>query len=316
LLVQLTNSAAGTFIFKRPMLNLGSIPAPYEKKHGERMVMPVVKKNLFNGTFDMGYLILNTNDLYAPSQGQRATKWIACKPNTFYVVNGGDRQTWQFRDGSGNRIIGVDAQVAKTPSNAAFMRVYYSSNGSHANVQIEEGAIATPYEPYTVQMNEKPKKPITPASKGLIMDGVSNYLQLPSMTMDSVEIDCMLTGGDSMVLDTRNGFPNGWVSKIGKGTNNLKTFVNGIETSVLSNDQRIKLLVTFSNSFTDDINIFSSSGGGTRTQGILYGVKCYLNGQVVADYDFTKENTKAKNVALGNPMWNLKGPKRILEAKR
>jgi hypothetical protein len=32
--------------FKKPMLNLGATPVPYEPKRGERMVMPTVKKNL------------------------------------------------------------------------------------------------------------------------------------------------------------------------------------------------------------------------------------------------------------------------------
>jgi hypothetical protein len=139
---------------EKPMLNLGSVPLPYEPKYGERFRtnatpnVKVPKKNMWDGTFDVGFLTVSTNDIFLPTQGQRTTKWIACKPNTTYILSGGDRRTWQFRDGVGNRISPVDAQTAISPSNATHMRVYYSTNGSHTQVQIEEGSTPTPYELY------------------------------------------------------------------------------------------------------------------------------------------------------------------------
>jgi hypothetical protein len=41
--INIGSGGIGKFTFKRPMLNLGSIPIPYEKKRGDRMVMPVPK---------------------------------------------------------------------------------------------------------------------------------------------------------------------------------------------------------------------------------------------------------------------------------
>jgi hypothetical protein len=331
--IKLTNSTVGRHIFKKPILNLGVIPAPFEKKRGERMVMPVMKgKNLFNknapitsgnlvradngllttangysatdfilikpstpyimsgttlvttpsqkgayydsaknfiraidvfsttspvnayfmrltipntdfntyqieegiqptpyepyepyavqvnakpkvkvpkknlwgGAFDLGFVLVSTNDIFTPTQGQRTTKWILCKPNTTYLVSGGDRNVWQFADSSMNRIVGVDSISATTPSNAMYMRVYYSTNGLHTQVQIEQGTQVTPYEPY--------KEVLPQARKGLVMDGATRIVATHSAPAEiDLEIVFMLTNAN------KGTYSFLWTADIGSG---------------------------------------------------------------------------------------------------
>ena len=75
---------------------------------------------------------------------------IRCKPNTAYTISGGDRAVWRFEDTDGDFISHTPSTHTNvtTPSNAHRMFVYYSSTGTHVNVQVEESATATPYEPH------------------------------------------------------------------------------------------------------------------------------------------------------------------------
>jgi hypothetical protein len=182
--IKATNNATGTFTFKRPILNLGSTPAPHSRKTGDKMVLPVVKGN----------------------------------------------------------------------------GVY--------------------------QVNKLPKKTIVKARTGLAFNGVSDYLQLPSMTMDSVEIECLI---DSVqlnsfpkLLDARTGLVNGYVN-----ADSSQSFgADWLSVYGRVKGQRTKVKAIAKSVFTDNVNIFSSSSNIEFTKGILYNVTCYLNNQVVAQYDF------------------------------
>jgi hypothetical protein len=452
--VRLFSGGSGKFIFKRPMLNLGSIPAPYSKKTGERMVFPTAKKNMFDGQYELGYLDGNSlgESLY-PSVITRTTKWFKVKPNTQYVLSGNtNRNNWQFKGGGVYTAL-TQKDVVTTPNNAEYARVYYANYGGTPpadlgnNVQVEEGVKATSYEPYAVQLNPKPNVKVpkknlfngvytngkriistgletndvlygitdyipvkgitalvnnkwkdtysafydfnkvligsgvwgatkavpnnafyhresflltdlytlqleegstaTPyepyqlvlpkARTGLVMDGLTNYLQLPSMAMDSIEIDCLIDAVQPKtyyyLMDARNGLPNGFaVNDIasggsGIGTGLSKVFIDGVETAsrsfnTLPKNTRTKIKFN-ANQFTDDVTIFATSGGSWQLKGILYGVKCYLNGQVVASYDFTNPNNivgdkilngTAKNLIPGfeDSLWNLHSNFKVL----
>jgi hypothetical protein len=173
----------------------------------KRILTPKVKvpkKNLWNGQYDNGYVLISLNDIFSPTQGQRTTKWIPCKPNTSYVVSGGDRTVWQFADYSMNRIIGVDSVSAVTPSNAMYMRVYYSTNGLHTQIQIEQGTQVTTFEPY--------KEVLPPARKGLVMDGATRIVATHSAPTEiDLEIVFMLTNAN------KGTYSFLWTADIGSG---------------------------------------------------------------------------------------------------
>jgi hypothetical protein len=185
-------------------------------------------------------------------------------------------------------------------------------------VQLEEGSTATSYEPFNVQLNKKPNHSITKERSGMAFNGVTDYLQLPSMTMDSIEIDCLIDAvqpqSQPMLIDARSGLTNGFVftstayQNNGSGIQSVSGFTFG---------SRTKIKITPISSFTDDVTIFRDlSGGANRyTKGTLYKVTCYLNGQVVAQYDFENPSNivgntvipKAQNLipSFENPSWTL-----------
>jgi hypothetical protein len=142
---------------------------------------------------------------------------------------------------------------------------------------------------------------VLPSNKGLSFDGVSDYLQLPSMTMDSIEIDCLI---DSVQL---NSFPKVLDARIGLGNG----YVNADSSQSFGADwlsvygrvkgQRTKVMAIAKSVFTDNVNIFSSSSNIEFTKGFLYSVTCYLNGNIVAQYDFENPSTISGNSVLQNP---------------
>lgn len=166
--------ATGQFTFKRPMLNLGTIPAPFRKKTGEKMVMPVLKKNLFsvvtffaNQAFanmvenvgNYGYKILN--------QSFDPNFMYDLKPNTNYTVSWKKDNQAQIRlevsDLSGKYFDSLnitDTGFVTFKTNSSYkhkIKLHAIAGTTFDFVQYEEGTAATPYEPYAVQVNAKPK---------------------------------------------------------------------------------------------------------------------------------------------------------------
>jgi hypothetical protein len=172
----------GTFTFKRPMLNLGTTPAPYSKKTGEKMVVPRIENN----------------------------------------------------------------------------KAY---------------------------VNKKPKRKLQ-AKTGLAFNGTTDYLQLPSMTMDSIEIDCLIDSvqpiNNAYFIDARTGLAN---SNINLGNVDF-IGTDWLSATGLIKGQRTKVKLVAKQSFTDDITLFARYSGSEKLKATLYKVTCYLNGAVVATYDF------------------------------
>jgi hypothetical protein len=314
------NLNIGTFTFKKPMLNLGSTPTPYSKKTGERMVMPikprvkVAKKNLFDGVFEYGTLSTVSGVNSASDNSYMRTKnHLRCLPNATHTISndkGYSNIIVIFYDEMLNFISfissGASPYTFTTPSNAKYIRFRYNGISPldlSTKAQLEQGTQPTHYEPYTEVL---PK-----AKKGLVMDGVTNYLQLPSMTMDSIEIDCLIDAvqvqANQFLIDARTGSSEGF---IGTGSPNVggtisKIFVDDVEKPTrlwtdISKGQRVKVKANFSSLITDDITLFNRYIGANFLKGILYGVKCYLNGQVVASYDFTNPNNSVGDKVLQN----------------
>jgi hypothetical protein len=210
------------------------------------------------------------------------------------------------------------------PSNAYYVRWTYTGEDINVKAQLEEGTQPTPYEPY--------KQVLPSAQTGLRMDGVKDYLQLPSMTMDSIEIDCLIDSvqqNNAYLTDVRPEIPNSYFYNGGIGAGWSDVQLNGSSISkstftafsIIPRNQRIKLkLIT--TPFTKALNIFGT-GASTAMKGTLYAVTCYLNGQVVARYDFTNPNNivgdkvlegTARNLipSFEDARWNLHGNAKVL----
>jgi hypothetical protein len=185
-----SNNLAGRYIFKKPMLNMGSIPAPYEPKRGDKMVLPVsaMKRNLIINNLAAFASGLSFNGEYfnkTANTGYDGYQEVKVKPNQSYVFSAvgykanstTGQLSLQFRDSLGNVVGGnkslfmnnsvqteFQTGVIVSPPNAVTARIYSIAGVGNTiyfkDVQLEEGTTATPYEPYAVQVNKKPFKPI------------------------------------------------------------------------------------------------------------------------------------------------------------
>jgi hypothetical protein len=299
-------SVYGQWIIKQPQLEQSTVSTPYTPYAVQLNKKPqryVPKKNLFDGRFDSGFF-----DNSAPVEtlqvlsGSETTRWIPCKSNQDYVINGdNDRARWQVKNASGViTSVGVDGnfnRTVKTLSDSVLMRVYYSgATNTTTWMQIEEGTTATAYEPYQLIL---PK-----AKTGLSFNGVTDYLQIPSTTMDSIEIECLIDAVQSsstpFLLEFRNTGtdPNDRIYFSGS------TFIpQGIFTGVPDVGIGVRRKSKFSfTQRTVQPKVFSNyaSSPGNLMKGILYKVTCYLAGAIVAQYDFEKPGNVVGDKVLQN----------------
>jgi hypothetical protein len=278
------NANSGTSVFENIMLNEGTTPQPYTPYAVQVNKKPkryVPKKNLFDGMLELGFYDGTNGTKQTHTLYMRSVNKCGVKPNTTYIL-GNDKGYTQWLkyeyDVNGNFLRqNTDiTQLFTTGSNTyhvTFRTYSAGANDLTTKVQLEEGTTATQFEPYTLTLPR--------AKSGLQFDGVKDYLQLPSMTMDSIEFDCLLeTDGTKVFVDGRTG-SDFWVSGSGlsKGTNVL-------ESTPFINNQRQKIVVKAKTAFTDDVIVFANNVGTLRMKGTLYKVTCYLNGNVVAHYDF------------------------------
>jgi hypothetical protein len=152
------------------------------------------------------------------------------------------------------------------------------------------------------------------AKKVLSLNGTSNYLQLPSFMMDTIEIECIIdnvqTDTDPCLIDARTGIGVGYFAKnenLGSGWTAL--MVDGIDKpNKLWTDvpKGLKTLIKLSaNQFTDDVTIGTNYifQSGFFVKVFLYSITCYLSSVVVAKYDFSKgtvqdQSGNGKNATL------------------
>jgi hypothetical protein len=328
--------------FKRPMLNIGTTSVPYSRKTGDKMVLPVDKgngtyqlnkkprkyvprKNMFNkltASTD-GFRVDAGTGTVLTSSGNSYSDWIAVKPNTRYTASNlnilGDATGHHcaFYDANKTYISGVVSSALTSPSNAVYLRISFTTSLKDL-VQLEEGSTVTPYEAYALVL----PKPRT----GLSFNGVSDYLQLPSMTMDSIEIDCLV---DSVQPDTTPViFHNGGTFDRLNNTYSagFASFsLNGNPTDIaltIPTMQRVKLNYKFTSSITGLTTVFSATTNTQHVKGILYKVTCYLNGGVVAQYDFENSSNVVGNTVLPkadnlipsfeDPRWTLHANTQVL----
>lgn len=106
-------------------------------------------KNLF----DKNKIILNTatqtaTGLLGQSTSSHTTEYIPIKANTNYSFSGRSNQNSVVYDGNYTYIANLTGQQITTPSDAKYIRFNIGNNNNVDLVQLEEGTVATPYEPY------------------------------------------------------------------------------------------------------------------------------------------------------------------------
>jgi hypothetical protein len=286
---------------------------PYAVQVNKKPAKYVPKKNLFDGLFESGS-IDSTTGLNSSGSAIRSVNIYPVKPNAVYTLSNNGNYTDQrmfYYDQNKNYISSANfVSTFTVPSNCYFVRFRILVTDLTVKAQLEEGSTATAFENFQLVL---PK-----AKTGLSFNGVTDYLQLPSMTMDSIEIDCLIdsvqpNSGNNYIVDARTGLTNGYIRLIDtslQGWGSLKLNGQSITnpSTQITRGQRIKLLIGANAPFTDDVTIFSFNTGGLandKTKGTLYKVTCYLNNNIVAQYDFENPANQVGTTMMDGQAFNL-----------
>jgi hypothetical protein len=314
-------------------------PLPNAVQLNKRPKRYVPKKNLI--PTDLGNWLQGTGSAVTPTADStriRSKNDYVVTPNKTYSLSVRDGfeifaffiQTYNTGTSSANTGWGRNITFTTASDINALRIVVKKLDGSAiipndilvALPQLEEGTSSTPYEPYTEVLPR--------AKQGLMFNGVSDYLQLPSMTMDSIEIDCLIDSVqpnvDHILVDTRTG-GSGYVGKSANVVGFTSMLVDGVSKTTWNDivkGQRTKIKVNASSPFTDDVTIFTRYAGDStyRLNATLYSVKCFLNGSIVAQYDFTNPSNivgdkvlqKAQNLipSFEDSRWSLHSNFKVL----
>jgi hypothetical protein len=139
----------------------------------------------------------------------------------------------------------------------------------------------------------------------LQMDGTSNYLKLPSLTLNRIVFDGVIrrrTDANRVVWDFRTGISFSYILQQTNGADAIgsgSVKVNGgsnvtNNTAFIPNGTRCTIEHTFSTTAADDGNIFSNSSGQASSviDGDIYDIKIYNGATLVAHYDMTLGNVQ------------------------
>jgi len=179
----------GVYQFKRPMLVLGSQIIPYERKKGDRMILPQPTKNLYVNEYitmsGVTYTKANNGvDVSGDANVSRYSKTmkIPVKQNTNYTISadvsklsgpdtcrmavrkGSDESNIALVDGTGFKSITFNTGTEREIYIFLYASISTASAQSarYANIQLEEGVFATTYRtffPRTVRKaNKVPRK--------------------------------------------------------------------------------------------------------------------------------------------------------------
>lgn len=315
----------GTVFLKDFQLEINSVPTayePYAVQVNKKPMRYVPKKNLLPN--EPGFWANSgANLIYTPTL-------IAVKPNTTYVfkVATGFTIGFNYKDINKAQLGWVAYQNSITHTTGAstyYVEVFIQkspitaiSPSDMVNIfaQIEEGSTATPYENYQLVL---PK-----ARTGLNMNGLTDRVQLPSMLMDAIEIECLIDVTQPNTTQWKRVVDLDGTDVYFKNAANSSFSLFGaftIASGGLIAGQRSKVLLSKSAPFNGAIRLFSS-GTGDYTKGTIYKVTCYLAGQVVAQYDFENPSNlvadklipNAKNLipSFEDARWSLHSNFRVL----
>lgn len=143
--------------------------------------------------------------------------------------------------------------------------------------------------------------------RGLKFNGLTDYLQLPSMTLDAIEVQCSISErkNNAYFLDARPELTNGYYymdSSAGTWTTGagFTTYIDGVQTSDIPLSQIVNVQLVAASQFTKAVKLLSFPTGFNPIKGTVYSVKCYLAGVLQAEYDFVRRDDAQDQSGNGN----------------
>ncbi|MEF2245688.1 fibronectin type III domain-containing protein [Paenibacillus sp. IITD108] len=142
----------------------------------------------------------------------------------------------------------------------------------------------------------------------LQMNGVTDYIKLPSLPFDKIELTCQAFQSPKNIwyyyLDARPGLSAAYLAINGNGnvqySNVWETIlVNGKSSFKFSEVMYQKITISLSlglkSNAADDINIFSDYKNNPAMKGKVYRIQIFLQGHLVAAYNLTEPTLNGGN---------------------
>lgn len=228
--------------------NLADIRSVGDTVEGQELYeIPVVScgKNLFNDKLELG--ALKTTDGESADNGsmKRTASYVKVKPNTKYVIqfSAGESKCNVFTYDKNKKFISYIGYVNSftTDSNTNFIRFYNSyANDLSINIQLEEGTVATPYEPYI----EDKLTILSPVQLEKVGDVADRIIEKDGVwgVEKHIKTD-LLKGGSDEGFGLNKALPKGgyqftWFANMGATANkNSEVISSTMNSYVVSNEE-------------------------------------------------------------------------------
>lgn len=245
--------------------NLADIRSVGDTVEGQELYeIPVVScgKNLFNDKLELG--ALKTTDGESADNGsmKRTASYVKVKPNTKYVIqfSAGESKCNVFTYDKNKKFISYIGYVNSftTDSNTNFIRFYNSyANDLSINIQLEEGTVATPYEPYI----EDKLTILSPVQLEKVGDVADRIIEKDGVLGVEKNVETRVLDGESLRVSSLLGDTTGEYIRYHIPTVPVKT-INVATINVLSNKLQATSQVIIDTLQQESIS--SHSGGGVQ----------------------------------------------------
>lgn len=111
-------------------------------------VLTTTGKNLYNKSPFNGYIDASSGKFVSSSTTRKISDYIEVEPNKKYKVSGCTMTTMWGYDKDKNPISAINIYDITTTSDMRFIAFTINAEVEHSNIQLEEGTVATSYEPY------------------------------------------------------------------------------------------------------------------------------------------------------------------------
>ena len=132
------------------MVEQGTVATPYEPYQSVQMAgLKATGKNLYNKSPFNGYVDSSSGKFVRESTTRKISDYIEVEPNKKYKVSGCTMTTLWGYDKDKNPINAINFYAdITTTSDMRFIAFTINSEVEHSNIQVEEGTVATSYEPH------------------------------------------------------------------------------------------------------------------------------------------------------------------------
>ncbi|MDY4814415.1 MAG: hypothetical protein SO274_02305, partial [Turicibacter bilis] len=171
----------------------------------KRPVLHTVGKNLFDGSISVGGLDIATGE-ELNNENLLRSDFLEVLKNTTYTNNTNGDYRYFFYDENKNFINSNKGKPFTTPNNCKYIRFHISSIEYTDTLQIEQGSIATSYEPYKSSILSLPEEVVLRSLPNGVCDTFNTRTGVYTQRIGEVVLDGSDSVNDWMFNESNNTF--------------------------------------------------------------------------------------------------------------